>query len=136
MVEHDTDTDKLKEFLGRKLIESQGKITKLRRKRKITKSLNIITAVSSMVISSVLASISMLTIPPMVNTVLAISSAILTGVSAKFKFQDRTAVLNREIEKLDKIQSKLDYVISCNGNLLSEHTKKLFLNLALNNFIT
>ena len=119
MVELATDTDKLKEFLGRKLIESQGKITKLRRKRKITKSLNIITAVSSMVISSVLASISMLTIPPMVNTVLAISSAILTGVSAKFKFQDRTAVLNREIEKLDKIQSKLDYVISCNGNLLS-----------------
>jgi len=119
MVEHATDPDKLKEFLDRKLNESHAKITKLRRKRKITKSLNIITAVSSMVISSVLASISMLTIPPMVNTVLAISSAILTGVSAKFKFQDRTAVLNREIEKLDKIQSKLDYVISCNGNLLS-----------------
>ena len=72
-----------------------------------------------MVISSVLASISMLTIPPITVTILAISSAILTGISAKFKFQDRTVVLNMEIEKLDKIQSKLDYVISCNGNLLS-----------------
>ena len=119
MVDHATDTDKLKEFLDRKLIESQAKIKKLKRKRKLTKTLSIITTVSSIVISSVLASISMLTIPPMVNTILAISSAILTGVSAKFKFQDRTAVLNREIEKLDKIQSKLDYVISCNGNLLS-----------------
>ena len=80
MVEHATDTNKLKEFLGRKLNESQAKIKKLGRKRKITKSLNIITTVSSMVISSVSASISML---------------------------------------LDKIQSKLDYVISCNGNLSS-----------------
>jgi len=119
MVEHATDTSKLKEFLGRKLNESQAKIKKLGRKRKITKSLNIITTVSSMVISSVLASISMLTIPPIIITILAISSAILTGISAKFNFQDRTVELNREIEKLDKIQSKLDYVISCNGNLLS-----------------
>ena len=38
MVEHVTDTDKLKEFLGRKLNESQTKIKKQKRKRKITKS--------------------------------------------------------------------------------------------------
>ena len=117
MFEHAIYTDKLKEFLGRKLNESQAKIKRLG--RKITKSLNIITAVSSINISSVLASISMLTIPPILVTILAISSAILTGISAKFNFQDRTVELNREIEKLDKIQSKLDYVISCNGNLLS-----------------
>ena len=120
MVEHATDTDKLKEFLGRKLNESQAKIKKQKRKRKITKSLNIITTVSSMVISSVLASISMLTMPPMVITILAISSAILTGISAKFNFQDKTVELSKEIEKLDKLQSNLDYVISCNGNLLPE----------------
>ena len=120
MVEHVTDTDKLKEFLGRKLNESQTKIKEQKRKRKITKSLNIITTVSSMVISSVLASISMLTIPPMVITILAISSAVLTGISAKFNFQDKTVELSKEIEKLDKLQSNLDYVISCNGNLLPE----------------
>ena len=120
MVEHATDTDKLKEFLGRKLNESQAKIKKLKRKRRITKSLYIITTVSSMVISSVLASISMLTMPPMVFTILAISSAVLTGISAKFNFQDKTVELSKEIEKLDKIQSKFDYVISCNGNLLPE----------------
>jgi|SRR5271163_341693 len=120
MVEHVTDTDKLKEFLGRKLNESQAKIKKQKRKRKITKSLNIITTVSSMVISSVLASISMLTMPPMVITILAISSAVLTGISAKFNFQDKTVELSKEIEKLDKLQSNLDYVISCNGNLLPE----------------
>ena len=120
MVEHGTDTDKLKEFLGRKLIESQAKIKKLKRKRKISKSLYITTTVSSIIISSVLASISMLTMPPMVITILAISSAVLTGIAAKFNFQDKTVELSKEIEKLDKIQSKLDYVISCNGNLLPE----------------
>ena len=56
----------------------------------------------------------------MVITILAISSAVLTGISAKFNFQDKTVELSKEIEKLDKIQSKFDYVISCNGNLLSE----------------
>ena len=120
MVDHATDTDKLKEFLGRKLIKSQAKIKKLKRKRKLTKTLSIITTVSSIVISSVLASISMLTIPPMVITILAISSAVLTGIAAKFNFQDKTVELSKEIEKLDKIQSKFDYVISCNGNLLPE----------------
>jgi hypothetical protein len=125
MVEHVTDTDKLKEFLGRKLTESQAKIKKLKRKRKINKSLYIMTTVSSMVISSVLASISMLTIPPLALTILAISSAILTGISARFNFQDKTVELSKEIEKLDKIQSKLDYVISCNGNLLSEAYQKI-----------
>src|SRR6478609_9695118 len=120
MVDHDTDTYKLKEFLGRKLIESQAKIKKLKRKRKLSKSLYITTTVSSIIISSVLASISMLTMPPMVITILAISSAVLTGIAAKFNFQDKTVELSKEIEKLDKIQSKLDYVISCNGNLLSE----------------
>jgi hypothetical protein len=125
MVEHVTDTDKLKEFLGRKLTESQAKIKKLKRKRIINKSLYITTTVSSMVISSVLASISMLTIPPLALTILAISSAILTGISARFNFQDKTVELSKEIEKLDKIQSKLDYVISCNGNLLSEAYQKI-----------
>ena len=125
MVEHATDTDKLKEFLGRKLNESQAKIKKQKRKRSITKSLYVITTVSSMVISSVLASISMLTMPPMVFTILAISSAVLTGISAKFNFQDKTVELSKEIEKLDKIQSKFDYVISCNGNLLPETYQKI-----------
>src|SRR6476619_874948 len=125
MVEHATDTDKLKEFLGRKLIESQAKIKKLKSKRKISKSLYVTTTVSSIIISSVLASVSMLTMPPMVITILAISSAVLTGIAAKFNFQDKTVELSKEIEKLDKIQSKFDYVIAFNGNLLPENYQQI-----------
>ena len=120
MTERATITDKAKEFLGRKLLDSRAKIIKLKRKRKITKAICIITAVSSIVISSVSVAISLLTIPPLVITVLSITSVILTGINAKFNFQDMEVALNREIDKLHKIQSKLDYVISCNGDLTQQ----------------
>ena len=45
------------------------------------------------------------------------SSAILTGINLRFNFQDKTFELKKLIEKLNKIHSKLVYVISCNGNL-------------------
>ena len=106
------DGKKLKAFLGKKCIESQTKIKKLKHKRNITKCIYYITAISSIVISSVLASKSMLTIPPLVFTMLSVSSAILTGISIKFNFQDKTIMLNREIKKLDKIQSELDSTTS------------------------
>src|SRR6185436_9340419 len=105
-------SEQLKEFLSKKLRESNHKITKLKRKRTIYKTLFISTASSSIVISVVLASVAGLTIPPSVIPVLSITNGILTGLSAKFGFQDKKEKLNREIQRLNKIQSTLDYVIS------------------------
>jgi hypothetical protein len=73
----------------------------------------------------VLAAISTITAPPVVVLILSISSGILTGISAKFGFQDKKEKLNKEITKLNKIQSKLDYVISCNGDLTQEEYKDI-----------
>ena len=56
-------------------------------------------------------------IPAIVITMLSAASAILTGISARFNFQNKKMEINNLIAKLNKIQSKLDYVISCNGNL-------------------
>ena len=119
MDEPDGMTSKLKEFLGRKLDKSNIKIKKLKRANKRYKIIYKITTFLSIVISSVLASFT-LTIPPLAISILAASSAALTGISIKFNFQDRALMLKQEIDVLDKIQSKLDYVISCNGNLTSE----------------
>ena len=119
MDEPDGMTSKLKEFLGRKLAESNTKIKKLKRKNKIYNIAYIISTSSSLVILSVLASFT-LTIPPLGISILSAISAVLTGISFKFNFQDRALMLKQEIDVLDKIQSKLDYVISCNGNLTSE----------------
>ncbi len=117
--------DQVKQFLERKLNESQIKVKKLKRNRKIIKIIYVGTTVTSILISTVLASISALSIPPMVITILAITSGFLTGISAKFNFQDKRIIINREIDQLNKIQSKLDYVIHCNGNLTAEKCEQI-----------
>jgi hypothetical protein len=107
-------SEKLKEFLNRKLNETETKIKKLKRKRRIIHILSISTAVISITISAVVASV---TLPPLAISILCTSSAILTGVNLRFNFQNKTFELKQLIDKLNKIQLKLDYVVSCNGNL-------------------
>ena len=120
-----TLSNKVNEFLTKKLNESNYKIKKLKRKRTIYKILFITTASSSIVISVVLATVSSLTIPPIVIPILSITSGILTGISAKFGFESKKERLTKEILKLNKIQNTLDYVISCNGDLTKEKFKQI-----------
>lgn len=122
-----TLSEKVKEFLNKKLDESKIKIKKLKRKRTIYKTLFITSAGSSIVISVILASISSLTVPPIVIPILSIAGGVLTGMSAKFNFQDKKEKLHKEIERLSKIQSRLDYVVSCNGDLTKEHYEQIML---------
>ena len=107
-------SEKAKEFLQKKLTETSTKILKLKRNKKIIQILSISTAVLSITISAVVASV---TLPPIAISILCMSSAILTGVNLRFNFQNKTFELKQLIEKLNKIQLKLDYVVSCNGNL-------------------
>ena len=116
---------KLREFLNKKLNESKTKIKKLKRKRAIYNTLFITSAGSSIVISVMLASISSLTLPPVVVPVLSITSGILTGLSAKFNIQDKTEKLKKEIKSLNRIQSTLDYIVSCNGDLTKDKYKEI-----------
>ena len=111
-------SDKLKEFLSRKLEDKQINIKKLKNKQNIVKGLYYSTTISSIIISSILASIStMISIPPIAITILATTSAILTTISTKFNFKDKNNQLSRDIEKLDKLNNRLDYVVSTNGNM-------------------
>ena len=99
MTESHNISEKVKEFLTKKLSDSQVKIKKLKQKRTIYKTLFITTASCSIVISVVLASVSSLTVPPIVIPILSITSGVLTGISAKFGFQDKKERLNKEILK-------------------------------------
>jgi len=63
--------------------------------------------------------------PPIAITVLSIGSMILTGINARINFQDRPVQIKREIEKLNKIQLELDYVVSCNGDLTKEEYQQI-----------
>ena len=118
-------SDKLKEFLTRKLNKSQYKIKKLKRKRLIYKILFIATAGTSITISVVLASISSLTLPPIIIPILSITIGVLTGISVKFGFEDNKEQISKEISMLEKLQNKIDYVVSCNGNLSEEEYDKI-----------
>ena len=84
------------------------------------------TVVTSISISAIVASLaSVASIPIIVIVVLSVGSGILTGVSAKFNFQNKKVQINNFIERLNKIQTKLDYVISCNGNLTQKEYQEI-----------
>ena len=118
MAEEHNISEKVKKYLERKLNDCKHELIKLKRKRKRIKILYVTTVVTSIIISTAVASLtSMISVPIIVITILSASSAILTGVSARFNFQNKKIEINNLIDKLNKIQSKLDYVISCNGNL-------------------
>ena len=117
--------ENVKEFLTRKLNKSQYKIKKLKRKRLIYKILFITTAATSITISVILASISSLTLPPVIIPVLSITIGVLTGISVKFGFEDNKEQISKEISMLEKLQNKIDYVVSCNGNLSEEEYDKI-----------
>jgi len=118
-------SDKTKDYLERKLNESNIKIKKLKRKRKINTVLIITTVGFSLIISAVIATMSVSIIPPVAITILSMASMLLTGVNARINFQDRQIQITREIEKLDKIQAKIDYVVSCNGDLTKEEYQQI-----------
>src|SRR5271170_6894638 len=119
-------SEKVKQYLERKLQDCRTELIKLRHKRKRIKILYLSTVVSSIIISTVIVSLTgIISVPIIVITGLSASSAILTGVSARFNFQNKKVEINNLIDRLNKIQSKLDYVISCNGDLTQKEYQEI-----------
>ena len=117
---------KAKEYLTRKLDELTKKVAKLKRKRKMIKILyysSITLSVTLSTLLSALAGFSML--PVYVIPILSITSGILTALSAKFNLQNKKIEISKTIEKIHKVQEKLDFVISCNGDFTEAEFKQL-----------
>ena len=126
MIEEHNISEKVKQYLERKLQDCRNELIKLKRKRKRIKILYVSTVVSSIIISTVVVSLTgVVSVPIIVITGLSVSSAILTGVSARFNFQNKKVEINNLIDRLNKIQSKLDYVISCNGDLTQKEDQEI-----------
>src|SRR5206468_7005586 len=112
---------KAKEYLIRKLEELQKKVVKLKRKRKLIKILYYSSITLSISLTGVMTTLSgFVGLPLYVIPVLSTSTGILTGLSAKFNLQNKKIEINKTIDKIHKIQEKLDYVISCNGDFKEE----------------
>src|SRR2546426_4298034 len=122
-------SEKVKTFLGRKLAESQTKLKKLKRKRKNIKILYYTLIILSVTTSGVIVSLtSFAGFPIIAITILSTFSGILTALSAKFNLENRKIEMNKLIEKLSILQAKLDYVVSCNGDLTQDEYKQILLD--------
>ena len=129
MTDENTISEKVKTFLGRKLAESQTKLQKLKRKRKIIKILYYTLIILSVTTSGVVVSLtSFAGVPIIAITILSTFSGILTALSAKFNLENRKIEMNKLIEKLSILQSKLDHVVSCNGDLTQDEYKQILLD--------
>ena len=119
-------SNKLKAFLTELLDESMHNIKKMKHKRMIVKILYYTITVLSIVVSAVLATIAtVVAIPPIAIAVLSTTSGILTALSATFNFKNKRNKLDTEIEKCNKLKSRLKYVIKCNGDMSSDTYKQI-----------
>jgi len=61
--------------------------------------------------------LSAVTVPPAVVLCISAVNTITTSVIIKFNLGDLKSKISDNIKKLNIIKDKLDYVVSCNGNL-------------------
>ena len=109
-----TPSEKTESYLTKKLNEIEQKIKKTKNKKKILQILGGVVILGSMSASVLIAS---LAFPPIAVTSLSITSVILSGISMKFNLTGKGRNIFKLMEKLNQLQIKLDYVISCNGDL-------------------
>jgi len=114
-------SEKVKSFLSKKLQESERKIIKVKRKQKCIKYLYGASIIVSVVLSSSVAAIASLfgisVIPAIIITIFSTTSAITTALSTKFNLKGKKEQLQNMIDTLNRIKNKLDYVLTCNGDL-------------------
>ena len=114
-------SEKVKSFLTKKLQELENKIIKIKRKQKIIKYLYGTSIIVSVVLSSGVAAVTSIfglpLLPTIIITIFSTTSAITTTLSTKFNLKGKKERLQNMADTLNKIRNKLDYVLSCNGNL-------------------
>ena len=107
-------SEKSKLYLTKKLSEIEIKLKRMKKKKIIIQTIGSILIIGSMSASVLIASLAFL---PLVVTSFSITSAILSGASIKMNFSGKSKKISKLLTKLNQLQIKLDYVVSCNGNL-------------------
>jgi uncharacterized membrane protein YbhN (UPF0104 family) len=117
----EANSDKVKLFLNKKLIESELKIIKMKRKQKLIKGLYASSIVVSVVLSSCAAVVTTVFGLPFTATIILTSfsatSAVTAALSTKFNLKGKQERLRHMVDNLSRVKNRLDYVLSCNNNL-------------------
>lgn len=112
---------KLKAFLEKRLRESHKKIKKLKRRRLMLKVFVITTGCISITISVIIAGTATLVLGPAILATLTVIAGTLTGISINFNIKTKKTKLDKELHTETLLNNKLDYVISCNGDLTRDN---------------
>ena len=110
-----TPSEKTKLYLTKKLSQIETKLKRTKKKKFIIQMIGTILIIRSMSASVLIAS---LAFPPIIVTSLSITSAILSGTLIKLYFSATSKKISTLLQKLNKLQTKLDYVVSCYGDLM------------------
>ena len=81
--------------------------------------------ITSITGSTTLSILSAYTIPPLAFGIISGSTAIIIAISLKFNIENMKIKLSKKIQNLNKIKDKLDYVITCNGNLSEDECNRI-----------
>ena len=119
-----TSNEKLQKFLQLKLEECQKLIAR-RRKNRLIRIIYLTSIGTAIVASSIVAVLSSVTVPPLAITCVSSIATLSSALSIKFNLKDRKNKLEKSIRELHKIKDKLDYVISCNGDLTEEKCNEI-----------
>ena len=106
-------SEKTKLYLTKKLSEIEIKLKRSKKKKVIIQTIGSILIIGSMAASVLIAS---LAFPPLVVTSSSITSVIMSGASIKMNFLGKIEKVSKLLTKLNQLQLKLDYVVSCNGD--------------------
>ena len=112
--------DKLKVFLNNKINELNKEIKKLNRKNMFVQIVHGTLLVISITSASVVTIIASLAVPPLVIACVSSLSAVSTIFSIKFDLKRKKEKLSKAIKQLNVLKDRLDYVVSCNGNITED----------------
>ena len=125
MREEESWCDKAKGFIEKQSHELERKIHALKTRRKAVKIAFVISITTSIICSTLCASLVGLDVPTILIFILSTTGALSTGLSTRFRLKRKQDELNRIIEKLERNKQKLDYVVSCNGNFSEQEFRKI-----------
>jgi broad specificity polyphosphatase/5'/3'-nucleotidase SurE len=117
--------DKVRDFLALKQSEYEKIIMKYKKKKKIIKGLYISSVLVS-ITTSVIISSSMLGIPAIAVSILGVTGALSSALSIKFNLKKTNDKIQNTITSLNKIKTKLEYIVNFNGDLSQEEYISIF----------
>src|SRR5688572_5587615 len=102
MAEEHSISEKVKEYLIRKLDDCRKKLRKLKHKRKMIKIVYYSSITLSISLTGVMTTLSGFTVLPLYTIpLLSTTTGILTGLSAKFNLQNKKVEINNLIYRLN-----------------------------------